>query len=232
MLLHLHVLTGNPITTLVAVNLITRSACSQHLSTAAETARLQLRLGQLIIRNMVSTTENNLFEQCLQQAKLALDEKEVAIGCVFYDTELEKVLARRRNSVNITKNATRHAELNCIDDTVAYCKENNLDLDQVWPRLEVYVSCEPCIMCARILRHLKVKRVVYGCSNDRFGGCRSVLNVASNPELDEANCLEYTYGIREDEAIDLLKIFYSGENMNAPEEMRKIKKMRSDVSSS
>lgn len=40
-----------------------------------------------------------------------------------------------------------------------------------------YVTCEPCIMCAAALREVKIKMVVFGCSNDRFGGCGSVLSV-------------------------------------------------------
>ena len=40
-----------------------------------------------------------------------------------------------------------------------------------------FVTCEPCIMCAAALRDMKIKTVVFGCSNDRFGGCGSILSV-------------------------------------------------------
>lgn len=171
--------------------------------------------------------KDQLFEECIIQAKLALEEKEVAIGCIFYHHELKQILARGRNSVNATKNATRHAELNCIDDILAYCHEHNLKADTIWPHLDVYVTCEPCIMCARVLRHLGVRQVVYGCSNERFGGCRSVLNVATSDKIKETP-MKFTPGIRETETIDLLKTFYSGENMNAPEEIRKIKRPKNE----
>lgn len=167
----------------------------------------------------------NLFQRCIEQAKLALEEKEVAIGCVFYDTQSAKIIAEGRNSVNKTKNATRHAELNCIDDVLKYCQENQLESSDLWSRIDVYVTCEPCIMCARVLRNLRVHHVYYGCSNERFGGCRSVLNVANNDTINEPK-LEFTHGIREQETIDLLKTFYSGENLNAPEGIRKVKKVR------
>lgn len=169
--------------------------------------------------------ESTLFELCIQQARLALAEKEVAIGCVFYDSQDNKILASGRNSVNATKNATRHAEINCIDDVLDYCSRNKLDNRVVWPKIDVYVTCEPCIMCARILRHLRVRKVVYGCSNDRFGGCLSVFNVATDTRIQE-DPLDYKRGVRETEAIDLLRTFYSGENLNAPEELRKIKKLK------
>lgn len=171
--------------------------------------------------------EDKLFEECIEEARLALAHKEVAIGCVFYHTGLERVVARNRNSVNVTKNATRHAEMNCIDDTLEYCSTHGLDPSSVWPQLDVYVTCEPCIMCARILRHLEVRRVVYGCSNERFGGCRSVMNVASCDSIVEEKRLEFKSGVGEDTCIGLLRTFYSGENMNAPEQIRKIKKLRS-----
>lgn len=170
-------------------------------------------------------SEDELFQSCLDQAKLALDEKEVAIGCVFYHSGMKKVIARGRNSVNATKNATRHAEINCIEDALVFFLEEGLDPNKNWPLVEVYVTCEPCIMCARILRHLKVANLVYGCSNDRFGGCKSVMSVSSTDEIAEPELI-YTSGVREDEAIKLLKIFYSGENLNAPEEIRKVKKIR------
>lgn len=176
--------------------------------------------------------ETKLYQESIDQAKLALKEKEVAIGCVFYHTGFNKVLAKGRNSVNATKNATRHAELNCIDDVIRLYndkvdefKETELKLEDIWKSIIVFVTCEPCIMCARILRHLQVIKVIYGCSNERFGGCRSVINVATNETIDE-DILKFEYGVREDEAIDLLKTFYSGENLNAPEEMRKIKKLK------
>lgn len=171
---------------------------------------------------------DQLFEECIKEGKLALEEKEVAIGCVFHHVESNKIIARSRNSVNATKNATRHAELNCIDDTINYCQRNDLKPDDLWPNIDVYVTCEPCIMCARILRHLKVRKVVYGCSNDRFGGCRSVLDVASLEDIPEPK-LQYTHGVREKDTIELLKTFYSFENLNAPEEIRKVKRIRTEV---
>lgn len=182
----------------------------------------------IIIWATTTMDENQLFEECMKQARLALEEKEVAIGCVFYHNELGEIKAKGRNSVNATKNATRHAEMNCIDEILSYCSKENCNPEDIWPKIDVYVTCEPCIMCARILRHLRVRRVVYGCSNERFGGCRSVLDVATSGKIQEAP-LTYDYGVRESDTIDLLKTFYSGENMNAPVEMRKVKRPKTEA---
>ena len=79
-------------------------------------------------------------------------------------------------------------------------------------------------MCASALLDLKVAAIYFGCKNDRFGGCGSVLDV---PELyschqnSNGSTTRIVGGFREEEAIELLKSFYKGENPNAPEDKRK-----------
>ena len=75
-------------------------------------------------------------------------------------------------------------------------------------------------MCASALRIVNLINCVYGCSNERFGGCGSVLNIDSN-KIDQddnhGSDLKVTRGICTDEAINLLKLFYACENPFAPE---------------
>ena len=155
----------------------------------------------------------------LAEAKKSLYEfKEVPVGCVFvYDDE---IIARGHNLVNKTANPTRHAEFVCIDATLKYCSEKNLEHESVFKDLTVVVSVEPCIMCMSALYNLKVKEIIYGTKNDRFGGA-TVLNVADlvKPETIVIG------GVMEDEALQLLKEFYQGENPAAPvpAKQRKIK---------
>ena len=73
--------------------------------------------------------------------------------------------------MNKRKNPTAHAEIVCIEKLDEGRGEEHFR-DAV-----VYVNCEPCIMCASALQQLKVKGIFYGCSNPRFGGCGSVLDV-------------------------------------------------------
>lgn len=82
-----------------------------------------------------------------------------------------------------------------------------------------YVNCEPCIMCASALEQLKVKAIFYGCSNPRFGGCGTVLDVFERGAPGRRTFV--SRGHRAKEAIELLKDFYKGENPNAPPEKRK-----------
>jgi tRNA-specific adenosine deaminase 2 len=79
----------------------------------------------------------------------------------------------------------------------------------------LYVSLEPCIMCAAALAHVSVPRIVFGARNDRFGGCGSVLSVQGA----KTQCIG---GVFAEEAVELLKQFYRGENPNAP--VPKVKK--------
>jgi len=78
------------------------------------------------------------------------------------------------------------------------------------------VTCEPCIMCAAALSLVFINKVVFGCRNDRFGGCGSVLSV-HNILPNDPNCckpFDYVEGIFAEESIDLLKKFkrFGGEN--------------------
>ncbi|XP_050667916.1 tRNA-specific adenosine deaminase 2 [Leptidea sinapis] len=159
-----------------------------------------------------------LMERTLEIAKDALNANEVPVGCLFIHNST--VIAESRNSVNETHNPTRHAEINCIDNTLLYCKRNGLAFENFFKNIIVYVTVEPCIMCAAALKILNVKKVIYGCNNDRFGG-NTVLNV-NNIYTDGYT---QTGNILADEAMTLLKTFYKGTNPNAPEP--KVKKKKS-----
>ncbi|CAI6360918.1 unnamed protein product [Macrosiphum euphorbiae] len=142
-------------------------------------------------------------------AKEALEVGEVPVGCIFVDND-GNILASGRNTVNETKNATRHAEINCVDTIVKASFLEKLS------NITVIVTVEPCIMCAAMLINIGCTNIVYGCANDRFGGCGTVLAV---PGLE--NC-KVQGGLFGNQAMDLLKQFYKGQNPNAPE--NKVKK--------
>ena len=80
-------------------------------------------------------------------------------------------------------------------------------------------------MCAAALRLSGLTEVVYGCSNDRFGGCGSVLDVARDP-MPGTLPLQCTSGVEGEEAMRLLKLFYTFTNVNAPQPKDKSKKQQ------
>ncbi|KAL4223484.1 tRNA-specific adenosine deaminase 2 [Mactra antiquata] len=154
-------------------------------------------------------------------AEEALTNNEVPVGCIL--VWKDKILATGRNEVNETKNATRHAEIVAIDKVLEYCEEHSEDKTKVFSEITLYVTVEPCIMCAAALRSVGVSKVVYGCKNERFGGCGSVLNIHTDTLHQLGPSFQCVDDVMADEAVQLLKTFYKGENTNAPDGKRKIK---------
>lgn len=156
------------------------------------------------------TTNEQMMSECFRLAEEALAAGEVPVGCVMvYEGE---VIARGRNRVNETKNACRHAEMDCVDQVLAWSLSHKICHSDVWKKLSVFVTVEPCIMCASALNALQVAKVVFGCPNERFGGVGSVLDVLSGKDSRTA----VVPGICAERAVHLLKTFYMGENPNAP----------------
>ncbi|CAN1346253.1 tRNA-specific adenosine deaminase TAD2 [Linum perenne] len=162
------------------------------------------------------------------QAKEALDSLEVPIGCVIVADG--KVIASGRNRTTETRNATRHAEMEAIDPLLEEWKKAGLSASQVaenFSKCSLYVTCEPCIMCAAALSILGIKEVYYGCANDKFGGCGSILSLHSSnlqPQSSEVTAKGFKCigGIMAAEAVSLLRNFYEQGNPNAPKPHRPV----------
>ncbi|XP_006891727.1 PREDICTED: tRNA-specific adenosine deaminase 2 [Elephantulus edwardii] len=153
-------------------------------------------------------------EAAMNMAKDALENLEVPVGCLMvYNNE---IVGKGRNEVNQTKNATRHAEMVAIDQVLDWCHRSGRSPSEVFGNTVLYVTVEPCIMCAAALRLLNIPLVVYGCQNERFGGCGSVLNIASANLPNTGNPFQCVPGYRAEEAVEMLKAFYKQENPNAP----------------
>jgi tRNA-specific adenosine deaminase 2 len=131
--------------------------------------------------------------------------------------------SRLNRSHHLTDNqATLHAELEAIDHLLP---TNPAPLSAI----TLYVTVEPCVMCASALRQIGIGRVVYGCGNDRFGGCGSVICINSSyvispqssmtslqyrPTLNSHPPFTAVGGYYREEAIMLLRRFYMSENSN------------------
>ncbi|GAB0087628.1 tRNA-specific adenosine deaminase 2 [Sergentomyia squamirostris] len=163
-------------------------------------------------------------EEALTQAKEALVRGEVPVGCLFIRNG--EIVASGGNQVNDTKNATRHAELICIDRVLKIAEDKGEDYRSVFSEISVVVTVEPCIMCLAALLELHVREIIFGCVNDRFGG-RTVVDVLrALPEA--AQGVRCVGGIRADEAMELLKTFYKGENPSAPVAAKARKKVSAE----
>jgi len=167
--------------------------------------------------------------KAMLMAKEALAASEVPVGCVFVRDG--RVIAEARNRTNELRNATRHAELEAIDEILA--DKTLTPAMTTYPLSEttLYVTVEPCIMCASALRQLGIKEVFYGCENDRFGGCGSVLGVNSGVPHPRHSAYRATGGYLREEAIMVLRRFYITENVNAPVPKSKANRvLKTDIS--
>ncbi|KZT74473.1 cytidine deaminase-like protein [Daedalea quercina L-15889] len=153
-------------------------------------------------------------KEAINMAEEALAAAEVPVGCVFVRDG--RIIARARNRTNEFRNATRHAELEAIDEILADRTLTPTTTQYSLSETTLYVTVEPCIMCASALRQMGIKEVFYGCENDRFGGCGSVLGV--NNKLIHPKHAPYkaTGGYLREDAIMALRRFYITENTNAP----------------
>lgn len=163
-----------------------------------------------------SETDLGFMRLALEQAEEALAAREVPVGCVFVKDG--HVIAKARNRTNEWHNATLHAELAAIDLFIH-------SEPRPFKDITLYVTVEPCIMCASALRQLGIGRVVYGCGNDRFGGCGSILDINTSDKLGSHPAYEALGGYYREEAIMVLRRFYLTHNANAPKPKDKSKRV-------
>ncbi|KAI8506097.1 tRNA-specific adenosine deaminase 2 [Branchiostoma belcheri] len=90
----------------------------------------------------------------LDLARAALAKGEVPVGCVM--VYQGQIVAQGHNRVNESKNATVHAEMVAVGQLLEWCMKVGLDKNEVLPIVQLYVTCEPCIMCAGALRLLSI----------------------------------------------------------------------------
>lgn len=162
-----------------------------------------------------------LMALALYVAYRALRNIETPVACIMVDSVKNEVLSIGFNGTNDTLNGTRHAEFIAIDSILNkhIPREKHGDLEyinQFFSKVVLYVTVEPCIMCASALKQLGIGKVVYGCGNDRFGGNGTVLMI-NNDSVDNGRGNYVSYGgILRTEAIQLLRNFYIQENETAP----------------
>ncbi|KAL1656350.1 tRNA(adenine34) deaminase [Didymella pomorum] len=158
--------------------------------------------------------------EAIGMAELALTSDETPVGCVFVKDG--EIIGRGMNETNRTLNGTRHAEFVAIAGILS---KNPIS---ILNETDLYVTVEPCVMCASMLRQYGIRAVYFGCWNERFGGTGGVLNMHSDPSVDKP--YPVTGGIFREEAIMLLRKFYVQENEKAPEpKQKKTRELKTEI---
>src|ERR1041385_691123 len=137
--------------------------------------------------------------EALRQAARAYEAEEVPVGAVI--VREGRIIARAYNQVELLKDATAHAEM------LALTQAQEAVGDWRLTDCTLYVTKEPCPMCAGAIVHTRLARVVFGASDPKGGAAGSALNLLQFPTLNH-RC-EITSGVRVDECAALLKSFFA-----------------------
>ncbi len=147
---------------------------------------------------MQLTTDEKYMKQAMTQARKAAKLDEVPIGCIIvYDN---KVIARGYNRRNTDKSTLAHAEI------LAIRKASKVIGDWRLEDCTMYVTLEPCQMCAGAIVQARIPRVVMGTMNAKAGCAGSVLNLLQMKEFNHR--VDVTRGVLEDECKELLQTFF------------------------
>ena len=144
------------------------------------------------------TSDESFMKQAVKQAKKAYAKLETPIGCVIVHED--KIIARGYNKRNIKKNTLAHAEILAINKASKVLGDWRLE------DCTMYVTLEPCPMCAGAIVQARIPRVVIGSMNPKAGCAGSVLNLLQQDGLNHQ--VEVTKGVLAEECSGLMTSFF------------------------
>lgn len=145
-------------------------------------------------------------KEALKEAKKAYEKLEIPVGAIIVKDD--KIIARAHNLKEIKCDTTEHAEINAIRKASKKLESWRLT------GCEMYVTLEPCSMCAGALIQSRIDKLYIGTMDDKTGACGSVLNLLGDYKFN--HIIEVEKGVREEECRKILKDFFK--------ELRKNKK--------
>ena len=147
----------------------------------------------------IINVQEKYMKEALKQAKKAYALGEVPIGCVIVHEG--QIIGRGYNRRNTDKNTLAHAEITAIN------KASKKIVDWRLEECTLYVTLEPCQMCAGAIVQARIPEVVMGCMNPKAGCAGSILNILEMPEFNHQ--VAVTRGILGQECSDMLKLFFT-----------------------
>ena len=154
---------------------------------------------------------NNEFfmREALKEAQKAFEADEVPVGTVA--VYKNQIIGRGHNRTEQLQDPTAHAEIIAI--TAAANALGSWRLEDV----DVYTTIEPCIMCAGALVLARVRKVIFGARDEKFGGCGSVFNIVREKKLNHQ--LEVSEGVMAEHAAALMKEFFAKQRKKKDKEV-------------
>jgi len=145
-----------------------------------------------------SPSDDYFMHEALRQAQKAYAAGEVPVGAVV--VREGRIIARAYNQIELLKDATAHAEMLALTQAEAAVGDWRLtDCD-------LYVTKEPCPMCAGALVHTRIRRLIFGCADPSAGAAGSVMNLLQMPALNH-RC-DITSGVLQNECSVILQDFF------------------------
>ena len=139
-------------------------------------------------------------EEALKEAELASSEGDIPVGAVV--VWKDRVIGRGRNKRRLNHDPTAHAEIVAIREAGESLKTWNLS------DCELYVTLEPCPMCAGAIVQSRIKRLIYGCTDPKAGASGTLYDITSDTRLNH-RCETFS-GIEEERCKKILQDFFIG----------------------
>ena len=145
-------------------------------------------------------------EVALDLAFTAQKQGEVPVGAVIVDPRTKLIIASGFNRTEIDQDPTLHAEIVCIRDACKSLGTKNLS------GYDLYVTLEPCAMCATAISYARISRLYYGAYDKKFGAIENGVRIFHS---DSSLCIPEIYGgILEEKSAQLLRIFFLSKRKN------------------
>ena len=149
--------------------------------------------------------DNKFMHEALQMASVAMENGEIPIGAVIVQDD--HIIGRGRNKRKECSSPLAHAEIEALNDAA-----KNLD-NWRFDNATIYVTLEPCVMCSAALVQARIKRIVFGASDPKGGGCGSLYNIVQDKRF--YHTCSVTSGVSEAPCREILQEFFKAKRKSS-----------------
>ena len=154
----------------------------------------------------MKTSHSYYMQEAIKEAYKAFERDEVPVGAVV--VYKKRIIARAHNQIVTLKDPTAHAEMIALTQAADYLKNERLI------NCSLYVTIEPCAMCAGACVLARLKNIIYGADDPKSGACGSVLNVTNHKKLNHR--IKTISGVLREDCASLLKEFFKEKRERSP----------------